>query len=334
MNVKEKLEPLLLKVQKPARYIGGELHSVIKDKADIDFRIALCFPDTYEIGMSHLGLKILYDIINLDPHCWAERVYAPWIDFEKLMREKGLPLYGLESLDSLDEFQAIGFSLQYELSYTNILNMLDLAGIDPRAACRKESDPIVFAGGPCASNPEPLCDFMDLFQIGEGEEVMMEMIALYRKMKAEGTYTKKDFLREAAQIPGIYVPSLYEITYHEDGTIASVTPKDGAPAKVTKRIIQDMSAVRYPETFHRPLYGDGPRPGGAGSHAGLHPRLPLLPGRVYLPPPPGQDPRRPLRAGEAPLRLDRLRRALPLQPFHLRPSPGGGTPEPDYRLHR
>ena len=249
MNVKEKLEPLLLKVQKPARYIGGELHSVIKDKADIDFRIALCFPDTYEIGMSHLGLKILYDIINLDPHCWAERVYAPWIDFERLMREKGLPLYGLESLDSLDEFQAIGFSLQYELSYTNILNMLDLAGIDPRAACRKESDPIVFAGGPCASNPEPLCDFMDLFQIGEGEEVMMEMIALYRKMKAEGTYTKKGFLREAAQIPGIYVPSLYEITYHEDGTIASVTPKDGAPAKVTKRIIQDMSAVRYPETF-------------------------------------------------------------------------------------
>ena len=249
MNVKEKLEPLLLKVQKPARYIGGELHEVVKDRQEVDFRIALCFPDTYEIGMSHLGLKILYDIINRDPHCWAERVYAPWVDFEELMRKKGLPLYGLESLDSLDEFQVIGFSLQYELSYTNVLNMLDLAGLDPRAAYRKEDDPVIIAGGPCASNPEPLAGFIDLFQIGEGEEVMMEMIALYRKMKAEGTYTKKDFLREAARIPGIYVPSLYAITYHEDGTVASVTPKDGAPARVTKRIIQDMSAVRYPETF-------------------------------------------------------------------------------------
>lgn len=249
MNIKEQLEPLLLKVQKPARYIGGELHSIVKDKSTVDFRIALGFPDTYEIGMSHLGLKILYDIINADPHCWAERVYTPWTDFEALMRQKGLPLYGLESLDPLSEFDVIGFSLQYELSYTNVLNMLDLSGLNPIAAERSEDDPVIIAGGPCASNPEPLADFIDLFQIGEGEEVMMEMIALYREMKADGSYTKKDFLRRAAQIPGIYVPSLYEVSYHDDGTIAAVTPKDGAPAKVTKRIIQDMSSVRYPSTF-------------------------------------------------------------------------------------
>ena len=249
MNIKEQLEPLLLKVQKPARYIGGELHSIVKDKSTVDFRIALGFPDTYEIGMSHLGLKILYDTINADPHCWAERVYTPWTDFEALMRQKGLPLYGLESLDPLSEFDVIGFSLQYELSYTNVLNMLDLSGLNPIAAERSEDDPVIIAGGPCASNPEPLADFIDLFQIGEGEEVMMEMIALYREMKADGSYTKKDFLRRAAQIPGIYVPSLYEVSYHDDGTIAAVTPKDGAPAKVTKRIIQDMSSVRYPSTF-------------------------------------------------------------------------------------
>lgn len=249
MNIKEQLEPLLLKVQKPARYIGGELHSIVKDKSTVDFRIALGFPDTYEIGMSHLGLKILYDTINADPHCWAERVYTPWTDFEALMRQKGLPLYGLESLDPLSEFDVIGFSLQYELSYTNVLNMLDLSGLNPIAAERSEDDPVIIAGGPCASNPEPLADFIDLFQIGEGEEVMMEMIALYREMKADGSYTKKDFLRRAAQIPGIYVPSLYEVSYNDDGTIAAVTPKDGAPAKVTKRIIQDMSSVRYPSTF-------------------------------------------------------------------------------------
>lgn len=249
MNIKEQLEPLLLKVQKPARYIGGELHSIVKDKSTVDFRIALGFPDTYEIGMSHLGLKILYDLINADPHCWAERVYTPWTDFEALMRQKGLPLYGLESLDPLSEFDVIGFSLQYELSYTNVLNMLDLSGLNPIAAERSEDDPVIIAGGPCASNPEPLADFIDLFQIGEGEEVMMEMIALYREMKADGSYTKKDFLRRAAQIPGIYVPSLYEVSYHDDGTIAAVTPKDGAPAKVTKRIIQDMSSIRYPSTF-------------------------------------------------------------------------------------
>lgn len=247
--LKEKLEPLLLKVQKPIRYVGGEYNSIVKDKAAVKTRMALCFPDNYEIGMSHLGLKILYSLINAREDCWAERVYAPWPDMEALMRENQIPLYGLESLDPLTEFDFIGFSLQYELSYTNILNMLDLAGLDPIAANRKNDDPIVFAGGPCAMNGEPLCDFIDCFQLGEGEEIMLEMIDLYQKHRASGKWDKKAFLREAAQIPGMYVPSLYEVSYHEDGTIAAITPKDGAPEKITKRIIKDFDKVFYPETF-------------------------------------------------------------------------------------
>ncbi len=247
--LKEKLEPLLLKVQKPIRYVGGEYNSIVKDKAAVKTRMALCFPDNYEIGMSHLGLKILYSLINARGDCWAERVYAPWPDMEALMRENQIPLYGLESLDPLTEFDFIGFSLQYELSYTNILNMLDLAGLDPIAANRKNDDPIVFAGGPCAMNGEPLCDFIDCFQLGEGEEIMLEMIDLYQKHRASGKWDKKAFLREAAQIPGMYVPSLYEVSYHQDGTIAAITPKDGAPEKITKRIIKDFDKVFYPETF-------------------------------------------------------------------------------------
>lgn len=248
MTLKEKLEPLLLKVQKPARYIGGELNSVMKDKTKVETRVALCFPDNYEIGMSHLGLKILYSLINEREDCWAERVYAPWIDFEALMRENGIPLYGLESLDPLTDFDVVGFSLQYELSYTNILNMLDLGGIEPLAAKRNNDDPLIIAGGPCAMNPEPLADFIDLFQIGEGEEVMLEMIDLLQAHKKAG-WDKRTFLKEAAQIPGIYVPSLYDVTYDEEGVITAITPKDGAPQKVTKRIIQDMDKVFYPETF-------------------------------------------------------------------------------------
>ena len=248
MTLKEKLEPLLLKVQKPARYIGGELNSVMKDKNKVETRVALCFPDNYEIGMSHLGLKILYSLINEREDCWAERVYAPWIDFEALMRENDIPLYGLESLDPLTDFDVVGFSLQYELSYTNILNMLDLGGIEPLASERGNDAPLIIAGGPCAMNPEPLADFIDLFQIGEGEEVMLEMIDLLQQHKKKG-WDKRTFLREAAQIPGIYVPSLYDVTYDETGIITSVTPKDGALEKVTKRIIKDMDKVFYPETF-------------------------------------------------------------------------------------
>ena len=217
--LKDQLEPLLLKVQKPIRYVGGEFNSVVKDKKNIRTRMALCFPDNYEIGMSHLGLKILYSLINAREDCWAERVYAPWPDMEALMRENHIPLYGLESLDPLREFDFLGFSLQYELSYTNILNMLDLAGIDPLAENRTNDDPVIFAGGPCAMNAEPLCDFFDCFQLGEGEEIMLEMIDLYQKHRASGKWDKKAFLKDAAQIPGMYVPSLYDVTYHEDGTI-------------------------------------------------------------------------------------------------------------------
>ena len=247
--LKDQLEPLLLKVQKPIRYVGGEFNSVVKDKKNIRTRMALCFPDNYEIGMSHLGLKILYSLINAREDCWAERVYAPWPDMEALMRENHIPLYGLESLDPLREFDFLGFSLQYELSYTNILNMLDLAGIDPLAENRTNDDPVIFAGGPCAMNAEPLCDFFDCFQLGEGEEIMLEMIDLYQKHRASGKWDKKAFLKDAAQIPGMYVPSLYDVTYHEDGTITAVTPKDGAPATITKRIVKDFDKVFYPDTF-------------------------------------------------------------------------------------
>lgn len=247
--LKDQLEPLLLKVQKPIRYVGGEFNSVVKDKKNIKTRMALCFPDNYEIGMSHLGLKILYSLINAREDCWAERVYAPWPDMEALMRENHIPLYGLESLDPLQEFDFLGFSLQYELSYTNILNMLDLAGIDPLAENRTNDDPVIFAGGPCAMNAEPLCDFFDCFQLGEGEEIMLEMIDLYQKHRASGKWDKKAFLKDAAQIPGMYVPSLYDVTYHEDGTIAAVTPKDDAPATITKRIVKDFDKVFYPDTF-------------------------------------------------------------------------------------
>ena len=248
-RLKDQREPLLLKVQKPIRYVGGEFNSVVKDKKNIRTRMALCFPDNYEIGMSHLGLKILYSLINAREDCWAERVYAPWPDMETLMRENHIPLYGLESLDPLREFDFLGFSLQYELSYTNILNMLDLAGIDPLAENRTNDDPVIFAGGPCAMNAEPLCDFFDCFQLGEGEEIMLEMIDLYQKHRASGKWDKKAFLKDAAQIPGMYVPSLYDVTYHEDGTIAAVTPKDGAPATITKRIVKDFDKVFYPDTF-------------------------------------------------------------------------------------
>ena len=248
-NLRESLEPLLLKVQKPARYVGGEYNSVVKNRAEVDTRAALCFPDSYEIGMSHLGLKILYSLINAQEGCWAERVYAPWRDMEALMRENGIPLYGLESFDPLTDFDFVGFSLQYELSYTNVLNMLDLGGIEPIAARRGNDAPIVIAGGPCAMNVEPLCDFLDLVQLGEGEEIMLEMIALYRECRASGPWDKQAFLRKAAKIPGMYVPSLYDVSYHPDGKVAAITPKGGAPEKITKRVCRDMDKAFYPETF-------------------------------------------------------------------------------------
>lgn len=246
------LEQLFDKVQKPARYTGGELNSVVKDKSKVNVRFAFCFPDLYEVGMSHLGMKILYGLKNAVEDFWCERVFAPDTDMEALMREHHIPLFALESRDPIREFDFVGFTLQYEMCYTTILNMLDLAGIPLLSSERGDGMPLVVAGGPCAYNPEPLADFFDLFIIGEGEEVNLELMELYRAHKQRG-YRKADFLREAAQIEGVYVPSLYDVTYYEDGTIAAITPQDGVPATVRKRIIRDMDTAYYPESFVVPF---------------------------------------------------------------------------------
>ena len=248
----KEVEKILLKVQKPGRYTGGELNSIVKDKSKVDVRFAFCFPDTYEIGMSHLGMKILYSQFNSYDHIWCERVFAPWIDMEEQMIKNNIPLYALESGDPLTEFDFIGFTLQYELSYTNVLNMLKLAGIPVLSSERTELSNIVVAGGTCTSNPEPLADFIDIFFIGEGEEVDIEVIELYRDFKKQGK-SKEEFLIAAAQIEGVYVPALYEVEYNEDGTISSFTPKHGAPEKVSKRIMMDMDNTYYPDSFVVPM---------------------------------------------------------------------------------
>ncbi len=249
----ERIEPLLLNIQKPARYIGGEPGSVMKDKNDVSVRFAFCFPDRYDVGMSHLGMKILYSVINQRPEYWCERVFAPDVDFEAAMRAHQIPLYALESLEPVKDFDFIGFTLQYELCYTNILNMLDLAGVPLLQKERGEAlSPIVCAGGSCACNPEPIADFFDLFFLGEGEEVDLEVMDLYREMKQKGA-SRSEFLRAASQIEGVYVPSLYDVTYNADGTIQAVTPKEGAPATVRKRIISDFDKVAVPEEFVVPF---------------------------------------------------------------------------------
>ena len=246
--INKDVEKILLKVQKPGRYVGGEMNSVVKNKEDVDVRFAFCFPDTYEIGMSHLGMKILYSLFNDVPYIWCERVFAPWLDMEEIMLERNIPLFALESGDPIVDFDFIGFTLQYELSFTNVLNMLKLAGIPVRSEDRKELKQIVVAGGPCACNPEPLADFVDIFFIGEGEEVDLEVIELYRKCKQENK-SKAEFLKEAAQIKGVYVPALYDVDYNDDGTIKSFTPKDNAPAIVEKRLMLNMDESYYPENF-------------------------------------------------------------------------------------
>ena len=249
---RQTLEQLLLRVQKPGRYTGGEQGSIVKDKQAVDIRFAFCFPDTYEIGMSHLGMKILYALFNQREDIWCERVFAPWVDFEELMRKERIPLFALESGDSVRDFDIIGFTLQYEMSYTNVLNMLDLAGVPLRADERPGLKNLVVAGGPCACNPEPLADFIDLFFLGEGEEVDLELIDLYKKHRALGS-DKLTFLKAAAQIEGVYVPSLYQVDYKEDGTLQSVTPLAGAPATVKKRIMRDLDKTFYPENFVVPF---------------------------------------------------------------------------------
>ena len=249
ISILSKIEPLLLQVQKPSQYIGGEVGSIIKDKEKVDVRFAFCFPDTYEIGMSHLGMKILYSLTNERENFWCERVFAPDTDFEQLMRAHDIPLYALESLEPVRDFDMIGFTLQYELAYTNILNMLDLARIPLCARDRGDSlAQMVFAGGPCVCNPEPIADFFDFFILGEGEEVNLEVMDLYAQMKKEGA-GRREFLQAAARIEGVYVPSLYDVTYNEDGTIASVCPRGDASKTIRKRIIKDFDKVYYPETF-------------------------------------------------------------------------------------
>ena len=247
------LDPLLTRVQKPGRYIGGELNSVVKNRADVAVRFAFCFPDLYEVGMSHLGIKILYAQFNAEPDIWCERVFAPDIDMEEQMKAHGVPLFALESHDPIRDFDFVGFTLQYELSYTTVLHMLELGGIPLHAADRDESFPLVVAGGPCVCNPEPLADFFDIFFLGEGEEVDLEVMRLYQKHKAGGAYNKAAFLREAAQIEGVYVPALYDLTYHEDGTVAAITPKDGAPETVQKRVILDLDSTYYPDSLVVPF---------------------------------------------------------------------------------
>ena len=253
MLLKDKIEKHLLEVQKPSRYIGGEVGSIIKDKSKIDVRFAFCFPDTYDIGMSHLGMKILYSLTNKRENYWCERCYAPGEDFEAIMRENDIPLYALESLDPIRDFDFIGFTMQYELSYTNVLNMLDLAGIPIFSADRGDKlGQIVVAGGPCVCNPEPIADFFDLFILGEGEEVNLELMDLYNEMKKQGA-TRTEFLEKACHIEGIYFPRFYNFSYGEDGIISGVEPTNGAPAVIKKRIIKDMNKVYYPENFVVPF---------------------------------------------------------------------------------
>ncbi len=241
----KRLERILPRVQKPARYTGGEYNQILKDKHKVDLRLAFCFPDTYEIGMSNLGMSILYHTMNSLDFVWCERVFAPWGDMYDEMKRAEVPLYALESGDPLCEFDALAFSIGYEMAYTTVLDMLDMAGLPLRTADRGDLLPLVFAGGTAAVNAEPMAPFIDLFVVGEGEEMNNELLTLLREAKSGG-WSKHEFLVRAAQIGGVYVPSLYDITYHDDGTVAAITPKDGAPEKVTKRIIEDLDAVPYP----------------------------------------------------------------------------------------
>ena len=241
-------DDILCKVEKPSRYVGGELNQVIKNPEDVNIRFAFCFPDVYEVGMSHLGTRILYHTINERKDTYCERVFTPWPDMEALMRENDIKLFSLETKTSLDKFDMLGFTLQYEMSYTNILNMLDMSGITIRASERGEDEPIIMAGGPCAYNPEPLYDIVDFFEIGEGEEMMNDVLEVYARHKENGKVNKKEFLREISKIGGIYVPSLYDVTYNEDGTIKEFKPKyEDVPAKVKKRIVNNFDSVAFPD---------------------------------------------------------------------------------------
>ena len=239
------LHRILPTVQKPARYTGGEYNEIKKSLSDVRVRVAFCFPDTYEIGMSNVGMRILYGIMNEMPGVWCERVFAPWVDMEEAMLKHNLPLWALESQDPVKDFDMIAFTIGYEMSYTNILNMLKLAQIPLHAKERNSLKNIVFAGGVCAFNPEPLADFVDFFAVGEGEDITGEILALYDRAKAED-WSKDAFLKEVSKIPGIYVPSFYEHTYNTDGTLMKIAARNGAPERVTKRIVEDLDVAYYP----------------------------------------------------------------------------------------
>ena len=240
-------DEILMKIDKPARYIGNELNSVIKDKERVDIRFVMCFPDVYEIGMSHLGIQILYDMFNRRDDVWCERVYSPWPDLHAVMKERDIPLFSLESQEPVKNADFLGITIQYEMCYTNILQILDLSQIPLSASKRTWEHPIVIGGGPCTYNPEPIAEFFDLFYLGEGEVSYDALLDLYKKMRREGA-SREAFLHEAAKIPGIYVPSLYQVTYREDGTIEAFTPLfDDVPATVQKQIVSDMTEAVYPE---------------------------------------------------------------------------------------
>ena len=241
------ISTILRSVSKPARYTGGEFGQIVKDKQKVKTRIAFCFPDTYEIGMSNLGMKILYGALNQLDYVWCERAFAPWPDMEEKMRQNNIPLFTLESKDEIKDFDIMAISMQYELCYTTAINMIDLAGIPAYASERGEDAPIILGGGPCAYNPEPVADFFDIFSIGEGEESLCELAELYTKMKESGKYTKSAFLRAASHLEGFYVPSLYEVSYNEDGTIGSFEPKfSDVPKRVVKRVISDLNTSYFP----------------------------------------------------------------------------------------
>ena len=247
------ISSVLKSVSKPGRYIGGEFNSVIKNRDEVKVRFAFCFPDTYEIGMSNLGVRILYDVLNKDEKVWCERVYAPWTDMKEKMEEYSIPLSAVESGDSLDKFDLVAFSLQYEMCYTTTLAMLKLAGFPIWAKDRAEDCPIIVGGGPCVYNSEPVAEFFDLINVGEGEEVLLEICHLYEKMKEDGSYTRSAFLREASHIKGVYIPSLYDVSYNDDGTIKEYKPLyDDVPSKIQKRIIEDMDKAPYPEKLVMP----------------------------------------------------------------------------------
>ena len=239
-------DDILMSVEKPERYIGHEVNSVVKNKEQIEVRFAMCFPDVYEIGMSHLGIQILYDMFNSWEDVWCERVYSPWLDLDKIMRAGNIPLFALESQDPIKEFDFLGITIQYEMCYTNILQVLDLAQIPLNSIDRGNECPIVIGGGPCTYNPEPISDFFDIFYIGEGETQYRNLLDIYKACKASG-FDRKEFLRKAAKVPGMYVPQFYEVDYNEDGTIRSFRPtEEGIPDKIIKEIQMDLTDTYYP----------------------------------------------------------------------------------------